>query len=102
MDWPELELYLWTYAACMWVSFGLYARSHDVWRFKEGLGRILHGANSGMLAGWASSEMLGTNPPWPILLVACGTSMGWTKKGDIVKILLKMLSPNGKTNGVGT
>lgn len=97
MDWPEVELYLWTYLCCMWVAFGLYAAGHETWKFREAVGKVLHSSNSGMLAAWAGSQAIGTVPPWPILAIACATSMGWAKKEDIIKAVLKTLSNgNGK------
>jgi hypothetical protein len=96
MDWPDLELYLWTYVACMNASFGLYAHGHDdVWKFKEAFGKVLHGSNVGIMAAWASAHTIGVHPPWPVMAVACGASMGWTKKGLIVDLLTKILI-NGK------
>lgn len=91
MVWPAIELYLWTYAACMWVSFGLYAHGHAVWNFREAFGVVIHGANSGMLAAWASADFAGINEPWKVMAIACGVSIGWTQKEFIREALVKIM-----------
>ena len=95
MTWPEIELYLWTYAACMWMAFGLYAHGHTKWSFKEAFGKIVHGSNSGVLAAWASADFVGVDQPWKVMAIACGVSIGWTQKAVLRDAIIKLIKSNG-------
>jgi hypothetical protein len=94
--WNEVELYLWVYAACAWMAFGVYAHGHKQrWSLKEAFGAVIHAANSGILSAWAGVDFVGVNEPWKVMAIACGVSVGWTQKAVIVELLSKLLR-NGK------
>ena len=86
-----LELFAWTYAACAWSSFGLYAVSDNDWTFKEAFAKTVHGANTGMICALLGVRFIGFEKPWEVIGLACSTSIGWTKKEDIMGLIRKLI-----------
>jgi hypothetical protein len=85
------ELFLVTYLACAWCSFGLYAVSDKTWSLKEGFAKTIHGANTGIICALLGARFIGFSKPWEIIGLACSASMGWTRKDLVINLLTKIL-----------
>lgn len=90
-NFSETQLMLATYLSCAWTSFGVYAVSDKPWTCRDALGRIIHGANAGMIMGFISFRFIGLEKPWQFIGLACSTSAGWTSKDHIKAVLENIL-----------
>ena len=90
-EFTEVELMLWCYASCAWVSLGVYAVSDKPWGCRECLGAVIHGANAGMIVGFMTFRLIGVTQPWKFIGLAASTSVGWTRKEDITAIIKRII-----------
>ena len=91
MVYSEIEILAWCYAACAWSSFGLFAVSNDVWTVKQGLGRTIHGANTGMIAAFLGFRFL-AETPWKLFGLAMSASMGYASKDTILDLVKRAIA----------